>query len=86
MLLASGTWGLLVVGPFGRPNLSGAPFSPSKEHEMATGDGVQRDKSKGTSNQPGNTGEGSPRIQGSWSRKNNTGGKDKVNSKRISVK
>jgi hypothetical protein len=53
---------------------------------VATGDGMQRDKSKGTSNQPGNIGEGSPRIQGSWSRKHNTGGKEKVNSKRISVK
>lgn len=54
---------------------------------MATGDGVQRDKSRGQDNQPkSNQGEGSPRIQGTWSRKHNTGGKDKVNSKRISVK
>ena len=60
---------------------------------MATGTGQQRDKSQGESNQPkvrqshsdmtGAT--GSPHIQGTWSRKNNTGGKDKVNSKRISV-
>jgi len=52
---------------------------------MATGTGEQRDKSQGNDNQPGNTGPGSPRIQGSWSRKHNTGGKDKVNSKRITV-
>jgi len=52
---------------------------------MATGTGEQRDKSKGTSNQPKNTDEGSPRIQGTWSRKHNTGGKDKVNRKAISV-
>lgn len=44
-----------------------------------------KDVSKGTTNQPTkNTGEGSPRIQGTWSRKHNTGGKDKVNSKRMS--
>ena len=48
--------------------------------------GSNKDMSKGTTNQPKNTGEGSPRIQGTWSRKHNTGGKDKVNSKRISVK
>jgi hypothetical protein len=53
---------------------------------MATGNGSQRDKSQGNDNQPGNSGTGSPRIQGTWSRKHNQGGKDKVNSKRISVK
>lgn len=52
---------------------------------MATGTGQQRNQSKGNKNQPGNVGEGSPRIQGTWSRKHNKGGKDKVNSKRISV-
>lgn len=53
---------------------------------MATGTGMQRDKSMGKDNQPGNKGEGSPRIQGSWSRKHNTGGDTKVNSKRVTVK
>lgn len=53
---------------------------------MATGTGQQRDVSQGNDNQPGNTGQGSPRIQGTWSRKHNTGGKDKVNSKRITAK
>mgnify|MGYP001575824561 FL=1 len=48
--------------------------------------GPNPDHSKGTTNQPKNTGEGSPRIQGTWSRKHNTGGKDKVNSKRLSGK
>ena len=53
---------------------------------MATGTGQQRDKSMGNDNQPGNKGMGSPRIQGSWSRKNNSGGDMKVNSKKITVK
>ena len=60
---------------------------------MATGSGQQRDKSRGNDNRPSGrvshddmTGAGgSPRIQGTWSRKHNTGGKEKVNSKRISV-
>ena len=58
---------------------------------MATG-ASGKDMSKGTTNQGGaekhgttNDGGGSPRIQGTWSRKHNTGGKDKVNSKRITV-
>lgn len=37
---------------------------------MATG-ASGKDMSKGTDNQPGNSGAGSPRIQGSWSRKTN---------------
>lgn len=45
-----------------------------------------KDMSKGTDNQPGNKGAGSPRIQGTWSRKHNQGGKEKVNSKRINPK
>ena len=58
---------------------------------MATG-ASGKDMSKGNTNQGGaekhgttNDGGGSPRIQGTWSRKHNTGGKDKVNSKRITV-
>ena len=66
----------------GMPPLNG-PLA-SKENTMANGS--NKDISKGTTNQPKNTGEGSPRLQGTWSRKHNTGGKDKVNSKRISVK
>lgn len=49
---------------------------------MATGNGVQRDKSNGTDNQSNNKGAGSPRIQGSWSVKHNPK-MEKVNSKRV---
>jgi hypothetical protein len=52
---------------------------------MATGSSGT-DHSKGTTNQPkGNSGPGSPRIMVPISRKNNTGGKEKVNRKSVTV-